>query len=336
MRSGSESRRSFPRSAFAHDSRLGVADPSSATRVRQARAHERGVAPVVADLLALLVGGIVLLVDDHESQVSERGEHRRARAHHDVERPLPRPLPGRAAIPDRQRGVQHADPFPEAGTKRGDHLVRERDLGNEDERLLAEPFARLGALEVHLGLAAPGHAVQEEPGVRARAERVAHRCHRVLLRRREARALGRNRRDDRQRRGRLLACPAAAEAVEPAGQGAGEHASDRREVVVRDPLAEPHQFERERRRGADHARDRLDAGTVGGVHALDHEAAALARAERTAHFGAGHGALDQRIGNGIEKRLAERNGKSHPDERHVMNVPRTGFTPAGRRRVLRN
>jgi hypothetical protein len=250
-------------------------------RVRQARAHERGVAAVVADLLALLVGGIVLLVDDDQSQRGQGREHRRARADHDVEAALARALPGRAAVADRQRGVQHAHALAEARSERRDHLVRQRNLGHEHERLPARAAAGLGAFQVHLGLAAAGHAVQQEARVRAGAQRVGHRGDGVLLRLRQARALAARDRCGKHgsRRG-ALARAAAAEALEPAGQGAREHAADGREVVVGDPLAEPQQLGRERRHLADDARDRLHPRAVARLHALDDEAAD-ARARRT-------------------------------------------------------
>ena len=59
----------------------------------QLRAAHGHVAPVVAQHLALLVGGLVLLVHDDEPEVRQRREHRRARADHHVERAAAAPAP---------------------------------------------------------------------------------------------------------------------------------------------------------------------------------------------------------------------------------------------------
>ena len=51
--------------------------------VGAARAHHRHVAGVVAHAVLLLVGGVVLLVDDDEPEIGIGQEQRRARADHD-------------------------------------------------------------------------------------------------------------------------------------------------------------------------------------------------------------------------------------------------------------
>ena len=71
--------------------------------------------------------------------------------------------------------MQYGDRVAEAGPHPVDELVRERDLGHQDQDAAARGERGLGRGEEDLGLAAARHAVQEERGGDARAERAADR-----------------------------------------------------------------------------------------------------------------------------------------------------------------
>ena len=57
-------------------------------------AHDRHVAGVVAHAVLLLVGGIVLFIDDNEAEIGVRQEQRRARADDDGNFAVGDRLPG--------------------------------------------------------------------------------------------------------------------------------------------------------------------------------------------------------------------------------------------------
>ena len=63
-----------------------------------------------------------------------------------------------------QHGERRIEPRGEAP----DELRRERDLGDQHQRLLAAAHHLGDGAQVHLGLAAAGHAVQQERRVPAR------------------------------------------------------------------------------------------------------------------------------------------------------------------------
>jgi hypothetical protein len=108
--------------------------------------HERraaalgDVAGVVARVALVLVGGVVLLVDDDQAEVDDRREHRRARAHADARLAAAQALPLVVALALGELGVQHRDRVAEALDEAADDLGRQRDLGHEDDRAL--PRAR--------------------------------------------------------------------------------------------------------------------------------------------------------------------------------------------------
>ena len=127
------------------------------------RAPHRGVARRVAQPFLLLVRRVVLLVDDDEAQVAKRHQHREARAEHDMRgaRLRGKPRGGTLALVEMaMRGGE-----PRAGETARDlrlELRREPDLGHEEERL-APARERVGDdSQVHLRLAAAGHAMKED------------------------------------------------------------------------------------------------------------------------------------------------------------------------------
>ena len=104
----------------------------------------------------------MLLVDDDHAEPGERREHRRARADRDprVAAAQPRPLAQPRGL--RQPGVQDRDEVAEPRAKPRGELRRQRDLGHQHQR--GAPGGERGRdhPQVDLGLAAAGHAVQEE------------------------------------------------------------------------------------------------------------------------------------------------------------------------------
>ncbi len=277
----------------------------------------------------------MFLVDQDQAQVGQRREHRRARADDHVEPAAAGALPGRAALAERQVRVEHADAVAEAAAERMDDLVRQRDLGHEDEHAPAAGDRGPRRREVDLGLAAAGHAVEQEGGVGARVERARDRLAGRLLGRGQAMRAHRAGAADGARDARLaghadgraaglLARAAAAEALESAGQRRREHAADRRQVVVGDPGAQAKEVGREDDVIADHPEDRLDAGAVGLARGLDDEAPALARAERATHFGAGPGQRLEPGRDGIEEGLANGDGKGDAHEAHARSLRSAG------------
>ena len=147
----------------------------------EARAHHRDVASVVPRALVLLVGPVVLLVDDDEPQVRNRREHRGAGADDDPRVALPHAPPLVVPLPRRELAVQHRHRPPEARARRAHEHRRQADLGHEDDRPPAPREGRLDGAEVDLRLPAARHAVEEERPERPSGEGVEHRPQRRLL-----------------------------------------------------------------------------------------------------------------------------------------------------------
>ena len=130
-----------------------------------ARAPYRQVARRVAQAFLLLVRGIVLLVDDDHLQVRQRGEDRQAGAEDDARAALVRGQPVQHALAFGQAAVQRRQHH--AGEARADipfQLGGQVDFGDQDQDLrvgFALQHLRT-SLQVHLGLAAAGDAVQQD------------------------------------------------------------------------------------------------------------------------------------------------------------------------------
>src|SRR6185503_9014146 len=97
-------------------------------RALERRALGRDGARVVAWIGVLLVGGVVLLVDDDQPETGHRREDRRARADDDAGLAARDPLALVAALGVGQPGVQDRDAVAEARADAADGLRRERDL----------------------------------------------------------------------------------------------------------------------------------------------------------------------------------------------------------------
>jgi len=74
-------------------------------RLRALPTDDRDVASVVAGTLLLFVRAVVLFVDDNQADALERGEHRRARADHDVDVGAADALPLIVALAVREAAV---------------------------------------------------------------------------------------------------------------------------------------------------------------------------------------------------------------------------------------
>ena len=115
--------------------------------------------------VALLVGPLVLFIDDDQGRVGGGGEKGGAGTDDDVDLAGADAAAALLDLAAAQRRVQHRDPprHPRAEAVHG--LRRERDLGHEHQRHAALVADALGGGQVDLGLAAAGHpAQQEEPG----------------------------------------------------------------------------------------------------------------------------------------------------------------------------
>ncbi len=135
----------------------------------------------------------MLLVDDDEPEIGDRREDRRPGAHDDARLALADPPPLVVALARRQLAVQHGHRGSEARPRGPHQHRRERDLGHQQDRALAEGERPLDAAQVDLGLAAAGDAVQQErPEATALDSVDEHPQHGLLVcGRRERRALDR-------------------------------------------------------------------------------------------------------------------------------------------------
>src|SRR6185295_6946556 len=129
--------------------------------LRLARPVAGDLARVVAWIALLLVGGVVLLVDDHQAQLAHRSEGRRTRAHADERFARGKALPLVAAFARREARVKQRHSIPEARREPRDRLGREPDLGNEDDRSLPSLERRLRGRQINLRLARSSDPVQQ-------------------------------------------------------------------------------------------------------------------------------------------------------------------------------
>ena len=134
---------------------------------QQQRALQRGalggdLAGVVAGVAFVLVGGVVLLVDDDQPQLLDRREHRRARAHAHARLARPQSPPLLPALSRGQARVQYRHRLSKAPHEAADDLWGECDLRHQHDRApTASQRARRGA-QVHLRLTRPGDSVQQQ------------------------------------------------------------------------------------------------------------------------------------------------------------------------------
>ena len=103
----------------------------------------------------------MLLVDDDQAEVADRGEDGGARADADAGLAAAQAAPLVEALAGGEGRVEDGEAVAEAGAEAGDGLRREADLGDEDDRAAAARERRLDRGEVDLGLAGAGDAVEE-------------------------------------------------------------------------------------------------------------------------------------------------------------------------------
>ncbi len=119
------------------------------------------VAGMVAQAILLLVGAVVLLVDDDHPGMSQGGKDGRAGAQYDRRPAACRGLPGIEALVVGEPRVQGYNRCPEAASKAGEGLRCQADLGDQHQGLAATGDDRLDQLQIDLGLAAAGDAMQQ-------------------------------------------------------------------------------------------------------------------------------------------------------------------------------
>ena len=146
------------------------------------RAHHRHVAGVIMRAVILLVGLVVLFIDDDQAQIGIGQKQRRARADHD--RRLAGCDRGPIALPRARRQFRmpfqrtHAETLGEAI----EELSGQRDLRHQDQRLLSAPDDFRNRLEIDFRLARTGDAVEQRDMEAAIGGERAHGVHcRALL-----------------------------------------------------------------------------------------------------------------------------------------------------------
>ena len=141
-------------------------------------AHDRHVAPVIAGGFLLFVRRVVFLVHHNQAKPLDRREHGRTRPDDDIDLASADALPLIMALAVRQSAVLNRDPRPEPPAKRQRNLRRQRNFRNQHQRRTAGATDVVGETNVQLGLAAPGHPVQQR-----HAKRCGSRQHGQLVRR---------------------------------------------------------------------------------------------------------------------------------------------------------
>lgn len=116
---------------------------------------------MVARAGALLVTGLVFLVDDDETQVAERAKERRTRADDNAGSTTGNHVPLVQALAGRKARVEDRDRLAKARAEAADGLGRQRDLGHEHAGRAACREHALDSGEVNLGFAGAGDAVNQ-------------------------------------------------------------------------------------------------------------------------------------------------------------------------------
>ena len=147
-----------------------MAEPSTTGHLRALRAQDGEVARRVAKAaFVLLERGVVFLVDDDHAEIGHRREHRRARAEHDARLARDALPPGGEALGVGERGMQHRDRHGETFAEARHELRREPDFRHQHQRAPAAAQRVLHRVQIDLGLAAAGDAIQQEGREASRA-----------------------------------------------------------------------------------------------------------------------------------------------------------------------
>ena len=129
------------------------------SRRRGGAQHERAA---VTRAGALLIAGLVLLVDDDEAQIAERAKERRAGTHDHTRGTAGNHIPLVQALAGRKARMEHGDRLAKARAKAADGLGRQRNLGHQHAGRAAGREHALDGGEVHLGFAGAGDAVDKD------------------------------------------------------------------------------------------------------------------------------------------------------------------------------
>jgi len=126
-----------------------------------AGAHDGEVPRRISKTFVLLVRGVMLFVDDDKGQPGQRREHRGARSDDDARVTAVRRAPRVATLTIGQGRMHDRNAAAETVSKALDQLRRQGDLRYEDQGLAACCNGRGDDLQVHLGLAAARHPVEQ-------------------------------------------------------------------------------------------------------------------------------------------------------------------------------
>ena len=124
-------------------------------------ANDGNVPRVVARRFFLLVGSVVLFVNDNKAEMLHRGENRRAGSNGNLCFTARQTTPFVETFPAGKAAVQHAEPGRKTGRKALHELVGQRNFRHQDERRFALAEHAGNRAHVNLGLAAAGNAVQQ-------------------------------------------------------------------------------------------------------------------------------------------------------------------------------
>jgi hypothetical protein len=147
-----------------------------------AGAPDRDVARRIAHAFGLAERRVVFFVEHDAAQPGQRREHRQPRAEQDVRRARLCCRPRHRACAVAHFAVHHV----QAGMRKARRdarlqLRRQRDLGHQQQALPAGRDHGVDQPQIHLGLAAAGHAVQQADRVARRREQGFGQCGGLVL-----------------------------------------------------------------------------------------------------------------------------------------------------------
>ncbi len=130
-------------------------------------AHHRHVAGVITHAVLLLVGRIVLLIDHDQAEIGVRQKQSRARADNDADFTIGDGAPGARPLARRQFGMPRGGPRTETGREAVEKLRGKRNLRHQDQALPAAADGVRHRLEIDLGLAGAGDAIEQRDRIAA-------------------------------------------------------------------------------------------------------------------------------------------------------------------------
>ena len=150
-------------------------------KLLDARAHHRHVARVIVNAVFLLVGLVVLFIDDDQAEIGKGQKQGRTRADNGLHFVICNGAPRARAFARRKLRVPFRRAHAEAFRETIEELRGERDFRHQDQHLLAAPD-RLGhGLKIDFGLSRAGDAVDQGDGIFAFDNKIARRVRGVTL-----------------------------------------------------------------------------------------------------------------------------------------------------------